>query len=332
MDHPNVNLWQRINEPDIDPLMADAIRLNRQFRDWWTSKLIPDIHLERIIIIKPNFTREAEATSHQSKLGRETDLHMVFQDDMGSIHAILTEIKIDAPPGPNQAEDYAKYAEWGKENRLWKSAVTVLIAPEGYLTRPISNAYDRIISYEEVAERAESSGLQALSEHLLAGIKRYQHTGEPRNPDEIVSSFRVQYSGLLRDEYPHLYELLSARGKELFDGSQKWFYFKLPNGVEVVHKISNNVYEQNVNDEQYLSLHIPGMATHISEIPDLDLNGSWRPAKSNSKNKSAIYDIPLSHDARMFFNSFDIDVALRVWDLADTLRCRWEKQISKCDE
>ena len=332
MDQLNTHLWQRINEPDIDPLMADAIRLNHQFRDWWAHKFIPDIQLERIIEVKPNFTREVEAASHQSKPGRETDLHMVFQDDRGSKHAILTENKIDAPPGPNQAEDYAKYAEWGKENRLWKSAVTVLIASEGYLTKSISNAYDRIISYEEVAERAESFGLQALSEHLLAGIKRYQHTGEPRNPDEIVSSFRVQYSGLLRDEYPHLYKLLSARGKELFDGSQKWFYFKLINGVEIVHKISNNVYEQNVNDEQHLSLHIPGMATHISEIPDLDLNGSWRPAKSNSKNKSAIYDIPLGYEARMFFNSFETESALRVWDLADTLRCRWENQISNCDE
>ena len=332
MDHPDVNLWQRINEPDIDPLMADAIRLNRQFRDWWTTKLISDIHLERIIIVKPNFTREIESASHQSKPGRETDLHIVFQDDMGSKHAILTENKIDAPPGPNQAKDYAKYAEWGKENHLWKSAVTVLIAPEGYLTRSISNDYDQMISYEEVAERAESFGLQALSEHLLAGIKRYQHTGEPRNPDEVISSFRVKYSGLLRDEYSHLYKLLSARGKELFDGSQKWFYFKLTNGVEIVHKISNKVNEQNENDEQYLSLHVPGMGTHISELPDLDLNGSWRPARSNSKNKSAIYDIPLSHDARMFFNSFDTDAALRVWDLAGTLRCRWEHQISSYDE
>ena len=333
MDHPNANLWRKISEPDIDPLIADAIRLNHQFRDWWAHKFIPDTQLERIIEIKPNFTREIESASHQSKRGRETDLHMVFQDDTGSKHAILTENKIDAPPGPNQAEDYAKYAEWGKENHLWKSAVTVLMAPEGYLTRSISNAYDRIISYEEVAEWAESFGLQALSEYLLAGIKRYQHTGEPRNPDEVISLFRVQYSGLLRDEYPHLYKLLSARGKKLFDGSQKWFYFKLTNGVEIVHKISNNKdREQNVNDEQYLSLHIPGMAAHISELPDLDLNGSWRPARSNSKNKSAIYDVPLSHDAWMFFNSFDIDAALRVWDLADTLRCRWEHQISSYDE
>ena len=332
MDQLDTNLWQTINEPDIDPLMADAIRLNRQFRDWWTSKLIPDIHLERIIIVKPNFTREAEAASHQSKPDRETDLHMVFQDDRGSKHAILTENKIDAPPGPNQAEDYAKYAEWGRENRLWKSAVTVLIAPEGYLTRPISNAYDRMISYEEVAERADSFGLQALSEHLLAGIKRYQHTGEPRNPNEVISSFRVQYSGLLRDEYPHLYELLSARGKELFDGSQKWFYFKLTKGVEIVHKISNNVYEQNESDEQYLSLHIPGKGTDLNELPDPGLSGSWRTARSNSKNKSAIYDIPLSHEARVFFNSFDTDAALRVWDLADTLRCRWENKVSKFGE
>ena len=86
------------------------------------------------------------------------------------------------------------------------------------------------------------------------------------------------------------------------------------------------------NDEQYLSLHIPGKGTHLNELPDPGLSGSWRPARSNSKNKSAIYDIPLSHEARMFFNSFDTDAALRVWDLADTLRCRWENKVSKFGE
>ena len=324
------NLWQTIKEPAIDPLMADAIRLNHQFRDWWVSKLVPDMHLEKIIIVKPNFTREVEAAPHQSKPSRETDLHIVFQDDMGSNHAILIESKIDAPLGPNQLDDYLKYAQWGIDKGLWKTATTVLMAPQGYLSKITCYPDIKTISYDEIAEAARSSGCEKLSEYLLAGIKRYEHnTGEPLNPDEIVSSFRVMYAGLLRDEYPNLYKLLSARGKELFHGSQKWFYFKLNDRIKIVHKISNKVNEQIENDKQYLSLHIPGMGTHISELPVLGLYGSWRPAKSNSKNKSAIYDIPLSHEARMFFNSFDTDVALSVWDLADTLRYRWENQVSE---
>lgn len=48
-------------------------------------------------------------------------------------------------------------------------------------------------------------------------------------------------------------------------------------------------------------------------------------AKSNSKNRSAIYDIPLSHGARMFFSSFDTKAAVEVWNLVETLRDKWEE-------
>ena len=243
----------------------------------------------------------------------------------------MTESKIDAVLGPNQLEDYLKYGQWGKEKGLWKTAITVLMAPVGYLTKLTCNSCIQTISYEEIAEKAQGFGLQKLSKYLLAGIKRYQFTGEPRNPDEIVSAFRVRYAGLLREEYPDLYGILNAKGTKLFDSSQKWFYFKLKDNAEIVHKISNKDNKQNVNDEQYLSLHIPGMGTYLSELPDLNLCGDWRTAKSTSKNKSAIYEIPLSQKARMFFSSFDTDAALRVWDLATEVRQQWENQIYDSD-
>ena len=62
-----------------------------------------------------------------------------------------------------------------------------------------------------------------------------------------------------------------------------------------------------------------------------NLCGYWRLAKSTSKNKSAIYEIPLSQKARMFFSSFDTDAALQVWDLATEVRQQWENQISDSD-
>ena len=326
MDQLNKDLWKTMNEPDIDPLMEDAIRVNDHFRHWWLHKLIPEVLFEKIIKIKPNFTREPEAASHQSKSDRETDLHIEIQDSMGYSHAILIESKINAPLGENQLEDYIDYAQWGKEKGRWMTAVTVLMAPEGYLTKSTLDSSIKTISYEEISEQAISFGLQELSTYLLAGIKRYKNTDEPRNPDEIVSAFRIKYADFLRDEYPRLYEILSARSKKLFDGSQKWFYFSLKDNVEIVHKISNNKNpEQNDDDEQYLSLHVPGMGAHLSDLPDLRLNGSWRPAVSNSKNKSAIYDIPLSYKARMFFRSFDTKAPVEVWNLTETLREKWEE-------
>ena len=325
MDQLNKDLWKTMNEPDIDPLMEDAIRVNNHFCHWWLHKLIPEVHFEKIIKIKPNFTREPEAASHQSKSGRETDLHIEIQDSMGYSHAILVESKIDAPLGENQLEDYLDYAQWGKEKGRWMTAITVLMAPEGYLTKSTIDSSIKTISYEKISERAISFGLQELSTYLLAGVKRYKNTDEPRNPDDIVSAFRIKYADFLRDEYPRLYEILSASGKDLFDSSQKWFYFMLKDKVEIVHKISNKVDEQNDSDEQYLSLHILGKGRYVSELPDLDLGGSWRPAKSNSKNKSAIYDIPLSHKARMFFSSFDTKAAVEVWNLVETLRDKWEE-------
>ena len=82
-----------------------------------------------------------------------------------------------------------------------------------------------------------------------------------------------------------------------------------------------------IDDDIIKKVFYPIFCACINELPDPDLNSNWRPARSNSKNKSAIYDIPLSHEARMFFKSFDIDAALRVWGLADTLRYRWETNI-----
>ena len=325
MDQLNNDLWKTMDEPDIDPLMEDAIRSNIRFLDWWVHKFIPEVRIERIINVKPNFTREKEAASHQSKRGRETDLHMEIEDNVGSRYAILIESKINAPLSQNQLEDYLKYARWGKEQGRWKTAVTVLMAPEGYLTRSTCSPCVNTVSYEEIAERAIGFGLQKLAAYLLAGIKRYQNTEEPRNPNDIVSAFRVTYASYLRDEYPQLYEILSARGKKLFDGSQKWFEFTLKDNVQIVHKISNRVGEQNEDEEQYLSLHVPKMGAYLSELPDIGVYGSWRPAESNSKNKSAIYEIPLSYDARMYFRSFDTDAAVKVWNLVETLRDVWKK-------
>ena len=84
-------LWRTMSEPDIDPRLADGLRSNQDFAEWWVRQFLPSVELEELIEIKPNFTRERESWSAQSNSGRETDLHVVIKDRTGDRHAILTE-------------------------------------------------------------------------------------------------------------------------------------------------------------------------------------------------------------------------------------------------
>ena len=316
-------LWRTMNEPDIDPLMVEAIRLNVHFRDWWVQAVKPDLSVRGISHIKANFTREEESAVYQSKPRRETDQHPVVEDLNGSRHAILTESKIVAPASDQQQEDYAGYVQWGVETERWKTGTTVIMAPGKYLGRRSAADYDRKISYEEISKQAKCLGLYELAEHLNAGVIRHRKACEPRNPDEVIGAFRNSYGDLLREEHPKLYESLSGKDKCQFDKSQKWFYFKFSDKFEIVHKVSNKrTKEQDETDQQYLSLHVFGADKHISRMQDLSFC-CQRP-EINDKG-TAIYKIPLDEDDWMFFKSFDAEAARRVWKLTAELLKQWRE-------
>lgn len=315
----NDDLWRTMEEPDIDPLMAQGLKSNPGFRDWWTCRFYPDVKLGKLLKVEPNDWRK-EWTKQVGRW-RETDLHVEFQDTRARRYAILTESKVVAPAGDQQPEDYSSYACWGCHNGKWVKAVTVLMAPEGYLKSNSSvRLYDQNVSYEEIEEAARRHGLDKLADYLHAGVMRHRYCLEPRNPDDTVSAFRMKYGDLLRDEHRDLYKTLSAGDKKRFDSSQTWFYY-LPDGSkdQIVHKISNKSQEpRNDEDPQYLSLHAHGLMQQINDLPDLGCPGEWRATKAY-----AIKDVPLSRDAWMFFESFDADTARRVWSLLETLRERW---------
>ena len=206
-----------------------------------------------------------------------------------------------------------------KNHGKWVNAVTVLMAPEGYLKSNSSvRLYDQYIVYEEIEEAARRHGLDKLADYLHAGVMRHRYCSEPRNPDDTVSAFRMKYGDLLRDEHRDLYRTLSAGDKKRFDSSQTWFYYLLDGSKDqIVHKISNKSQEpRNDEDPQYPSIHAHGLMQQINELPDLGCPGEWRAAKAY-----AIKDVPLSRDAW----SFDADTARRVWSLLESLRDRWTR-------
>ena len=314
---PDNELWRTMNEPDIDPMLADGLRSNREFAEWWVRQTLPGVELAELVKVAPNFTREKESWSAQSKAGRETDLHIVFRDSRGDCHAILTESKIVAPAGHLQPEDYSAYARWGESKRNWTKALTVLMAPNGYLARYQSaEQYDVTLSYERVHDAARSNRLKDLAAYLRAGITRYGRVrGAPRNPDDRIGGFWIQYVDLLRDENGDLYSCLRGRDRRLFDSSQRWFYFcpKQPtlgrNGVQIVHKICNRKKgDQHRSWQQMLSLHVPRTDDEQDGPPDWGGRYQWRPSA-----KFWIGDVPLGADEWMFFDDFDGDAARRVW-------------------
>ena len=322
MNKKNDDLWRTMEEPDIDPLMAQGLKSNPRFRDWWTCRFYPDVKLGKLLEVQPNDWRK-EWTKQVGRW-RETDLHVEFQDTQERRYAILTESKVVAPAGDQQPEYYSDYACWGQNNGTWVKAVTVLMAPEGYLKSNSSvHLYDQNITYEEIEVVARKNGLNKLANYLHAGVMRHRYCSEPRDPDDTVGPFRVKYRDLLRDERYDLYTMLRSKHKDQFDKSQTWFEYDLPGRPEdqVIHKISNNRQKpRNDENPQYLSIRAHGMMQQIHELPDLGCPGDWRPTKAY-----AIKDVPLSRDAWMFFESFDADTARRVWSFLETLRDRWAR-------
>ena len=316
-------LWRTMSEPDIDPRLADGLRSNRDFAEWWVQQFLPSLELDELVEIKPNFTRERESWPAQSSSGRETDLHIVIKDKSGTRHAILTESKIVAPAGHCQPEDYSAYAEWGEREGKWTIGLTVLMAPADYLARHRSaERYSKTISYEQVCESASAHGLADLAVYLRAGIIRSERAGAaPRNPDDLIGGFRVQYADLLRDESKELHECLRGKDRKLFDGSQRWFYFCPKqsllgkSGVQIVHKICTRKKGlQDRSQKQKLSVHVPREKNKREGPPNWGATNEWRPSKSYW-----IRDISIDRDAWLIFEDFDGDSARRVWRLVSEL-------------
>ena len=191
------------------------------------------------------------------------------------------------------------------------------MAPEGYLARQRSaDQYNVSINYEKVLDAARSYGLEDLAAYLWAGITRYERAGgATRNPDDLIGGFRVQYADLLREEFRELYSCLRGRDRKLFDGSQRWFYFcpKQPllgrSGVQIIHQICNRKKgDQDRSRQQVLSVQVPRIGHGQDGPPDWGTQDQWR-----KSTKFWIRDIAIESDARMFFEDFDGDAAIRVW-------------------
>ena len=327
---PTPALWRTMNEPDIDPKMKEGLQSSHGFLKWLVDQCYPDITDPQLHLVRANHWRPSESGPR-----RETDLHVEVTDSQSTRYALLIESKVTAPASYGQPDAYSAYAKWGVRHGKWDHAVTVLMAPKGYLTSErSSNKYERNISYESIERASRRERLSSLADYLIAGVERYNHAGPARNPDDIVGAFRVKYTDLIREESPDLYKILRAKDRSQFDESQAWMGFNLPHSDRINHYISNKRKgPQDREEQQYLAVWAYGMANRLTELPDFEFEkkfpeikeSAWRLPKGNKLTKvsSGIKEFLLPADLWMFLDEFDADKTRAVWKLAESLRDRW---------
>ncbi|MBV1934154.1 MAG: hypothetical protein KUG59_05665, partial [Parvibaculaceae bacterium] len=110
-------------ERDIDLLIAEELRVNTAFAEWFVHQAAPYLSLKGTAVR----TRVSVVED-----GSESDVIACFRDGNGRIHRIFIEDKITAPMMPKQLERYLRRAE----AELLRSEVTgfsvVLFAPAAY--------------------------------------------------------------------------------------------------------------------------------------------------------------------------------------------------------
>ena len=323
-------LWRTMNEPDIDPLMKKGLQTSQGFLKWLVIQCYPGINNPQLQSVRANDWRPCESGPR-----RETDLHVEVTDSQSTRYALLIESKVTAPASYGQPDAYSAYAKWGVKHGKWKNSVTVLMAPEGYLTSERSaDKYERNISYESIEKASRREGLSCLADYLIAGVERYNHTGSARNPDDTIGAFRVKYTELIREERPDLYKKLRGKDRNQFDKSQTWMGFNMSNSDRINHYISNKQKSpQDRGEQQYLVVWANGMANRLSELPDFEFEkefpavkeSAWRlpSGRRLTKGSNGIKEFLLPEDLWMFLDEFDADKARAVWKLAESLRDRW---------
>lgn len=139
MDHKPCHI-HGFQERDVDLLIAEELRVNTAFAEWFLHQAAPHLALKGTAVR----TRVSVVED-----GSESDVIACFEDGNGGTHRIFVEDKITAPMMPKQLERYLRRAE----AELLRSDVTgfsvVLFAPAAY-SATLPDGVTRI-SFEDAA-------------------------------------------------------------------------------------------------------------------------------------------------------------------------------------
>lgn len=165
--------------------------------------------------------------SHTENDG-ESDLVVAFEAEGGLVLA-LVENKIAAPFQPEQGLRYVARAQRWSATEGISRVVTVLIAPDGYMSRTGAEAFEVRIPYEELsaALRGENDARSIfLAEALEAGVEALRR-GYVMTPDDAVSGMWQACWEISRQVAPKL----NFNRPGLKPRLSTWFHFRDAEGL-----------------------------------------------------------------------------------------------------
>lgn len=165
--------------------------------------------------------------SHAESDG-ESDLVLTYETKDGSA-LVLVENKIAAPFQPEQGLRYAARAQrWLTSDRISR-VVTVLVAPDGYMSRPGAEAFQVKIPYEELSKALREENdprSRFLAEALEAGVEALRR-GYVMTPDDDVTRVWRACWNLSLQVAPKL----NLNEPGLKPGRSNWLYFRDAEGL-----------------------------------------------------------------------------------------------------
>jgi len=141
-----------VRERDIDLIIVQLVQTSISFREWFSNQLTPNTNQSRFLgvshsVVTPN---------------GETDIELGFETDRGNRHLILIENKITASFQDNQIERYFERGERYASNGDCEDFTVGLVAPEQYVGNSEREAFESVVTYEDLLSSLESIDHQGV--------------------------------------------------------------------------------------------------------------------------------------------------------------------------
>jgi hypothetical protein len=246
---------------------ALELRSARSIQEFWM-----DFLLEEEFSVTSDFTcnflfacdpalkyRSTDRVAHSvSDKHGEADLVVLLSairnPDQSERLALLIEDKITAAFQPQQAERYRNRGNAGKNDGLWDSFLTILVAPQAYI--PVGHGFDAAIPFERIKDwlcLSDPARRAFKLRRIDEAISKKNATGV-QVVDAEMTAFRAAY-------YDYLHSFNAGHGtdfamrppKDTYYGDS-WFEFKsnaLPSWSEIRHMASAGNIELIFKDTEY---------------------------------------------------------------------------------
>ena len=228
----NINFIEAVTERDVDLLLLEEIHCSNLFRDWFLKQ----VYIESTS--KETFVGAWHSVIHPT-LG-ETDIIILFKNELGIRVAFLVENKIDAPQQEGQASRYHKRGGAGVKEGKWDQCRTCIVAPKRYLNRTVeASEYDSQVSYEAIRDcflvNDPTSPRGQYRARLIEKAIEQDRRGYKPIPNEDVTEFWQKYWQLVTSEFP----LLKMKKPGKVPANSDWPILKsseLGRGRRIIHK------------------------------------------------------------------------------------------------